>query len=203
MGDVMEGQYSLERGLVQSSATTMILGSILFLIAAFLPISFHVFPEPSPTKKIESISSDPGQWLAAQVLFSLGAVVTVIGIVLYAYGVRQGSAAWIAWVSVVLLAIGAVPWVWHVWARAADPESFAAGTLPTWPYLLYFLLTELGLAAFGTALLSSPVASWLGWLIIVTMAVLAVLTLVFRDMVPLAFYAVTLLAGATLLWPNP
>lgn len=76
----MEGQYSLERGLVQTSATTMIVGSVLFLIAAFLPISFHVFPEPSPTKKLESISSDPGQWLASQVLFSLGAVVTVIGI---------------------------------------------------------------------------------------------------------------------------
>lgn len=176
------------------SATVTIVGSILFLVAAFLPIS-RVFAQPSPVKKLEIIDADPGQWLVAQVLFALGAVVTVIGIALFAYYVRQKSFAGLIWASVALLTVGAMPWLWQVYARAVDPPWFAEGLFPMWPYLIYFLVTEVGLAVFGVALLSAPLPTWVGWVVIVSMVALTILTLVFGDMVPLVFYILTLLAG--------
>lgn len=177
--------------LIQVSATVTIVGSVLFLVAAFLPISFRVFPGPSPVKKLESINAAPGQWYAAQILFALGAVVTVIGLALFAYHVRRESFAGLVWVSVALLTVGAVPWLWQVYARAVDPGWFADGLYPMWPYLFYFLVTEAGLGVFGVALLSS----WVGWVVIGSMVLLVIPTLVFGDMVPLAFYIVTLFAG--------
>lgn len=188
----------MERGLSQISATVTVVGSVLFLVAAFLPISARVFPQPSSVKKLENINADPGQWFAAQVLFALGTVVTVVGIALYAYYVRQESFGLLVWASVALLTVGALPWLWQVYARAVDPAWFAEGSFPMWPYLFYFLVTEAGLAVFGVALLSSPLPAWVGWIVIVSMVLLAVLTLIFRDMVPLAYYVITLFAGVML-----
>ena len=180
--------------LRQVSATLTVAGSVLFLVAAFLPIS-RVFALPSPVMKLESINASPGQWLAAQLLFALGTVVTVLGIGLFAYYVRRESFAGLIWLCVALLAAGAVPWLWQVYARAVDPDSFAAGSFPMWAHLFYFLLTEVGLAVLGVALLSTPVPTWVGRVVIGGMVLLVILTLTFGDMVPLAFYIVTLLAG--------
>ncbi|WP_433003816.1 hypothetical protein [Kribbella sp. CA-294648] len=188
-GAAMQGRLN------QVGATVTIVGSILFLVAAFLPISYRVFPQPSAGKKLESINAARTEWLVAQVLFGLGAVVTVIGIGLYAYYARRAPFAGLIWSSVALLTVGVVPWLWQVYARAADPEWFAQDSFPMWPYLFYFLVTEVGLAVLGVALLSAPVPTWVGLVVIGSMVVLVVLTLIFRDMVPLAFYIVTLLAG--------
>jgi hypothetical protein len=57
-----------------------------------------------------------------------------------------------------------------------DPAWFAEG----------FIVTEVSLAVFGVALLSSPLPTWVGWIVIVSMVLLAILTLIFRDLVPLA-----------------
>lgn len=186
-------------GLNHVSAAAMILGSVLFLVAAFMPISNRVFPESSPAKKLASITASPGEWVASQILFGLGSIITVIGIALLAYHLRDGSSAWLMWAGTAVLALGLVPWVWHLWARAADPVAFAEGGLPGWPFLLSAALTEVGLAIFGVALLASPYPAWLGWVVIVGMLVLIVLTIVFGDMVPLFFYVVTLLAGVVIL----
>jgi hypothetical protein len=64
------------------SALVIILGSVLFLIAAFSPISFRVFPEPSAARKLEVMTASPTAWFVAQILFALGAMVTMIGIAL-------------------------------------------------------------------------------------------------------------------------
>jgi hypothetical protein len=192
-------EAAMELNLNRISVTVMIVGSLLFLAGAFLPVSSRVFPEPSPEKRLESISHYSGQWLAAQVLFAAGTVGTVIGVALYAYNARPESYWSTPWASVALLTAGAIPWLWQLYARASDPVWFAEGSYPMWPYLFYFLLTEVGLAFFGAALLSAPLPIWVGWVVISSMVLLAILTLIFRDMVPLAFYVVTLFAGVTML----
>ena len=52
------------------------------------------------------------------------------------------------------------------------------------------MLTEIGLAILGYALLSSDLPTWIGWMLIGSMVLLLVLTLIYRDM-PLMFYLVT------------
>ena len=73
------------------------------------------------------------------------------------------------------------------------PSQRADG--PAGPCWAYVMLTEIGLAILGYALLSSDLPSWIGWMLIAGMVLLFVLTLIYRDMPPLMFYLVTLIAG--------
>jgi hypothetical protein len=133
------------------------------------------------------------------VLFGLGALVTAIGVGLLAYALRRQPSAWLIWVSVAVLVSAAVLWLWHLYRRTVDPVAFAEGRWPRWPLLAYFMLTEIGLAILGYALLSSDLPSWIGWMLIGSMVLLFALTLIYRDMPPLMFYLVTLIAGIALL----
>jgi hypothetical protein len=51
----------------------------------------------------------------------------------------------------------------------------------------------------GVALLSTDLPPRVGWMLIISVALLFVLTLIFRDMVPLMFYLVTMVTGVMLL----
>ena len=56
------------------SAIIVIAGSILFLIAAFSPIS-RVYATPTASDRLELINLSPRAWIVSQVLFALGAIV--------------------------------------------------------------------------------------------------------------------------------
>jgi len=186
-------------GLKQVSAVVMIVGSVLFIIGSNLPISSRVFPEPDPAAKLQSITDAPGEWIAAQVLFALGPIVTAIGVALLAYHVRDRSFAPLMWTSTGLLVAGTAFWLWTVVARGADPEAFADGSLPAWPEFLFLVLTQLGLGILGVALLFSSLSAWVGWVVVVVMALTLILTLVFGDIVPFVPFVVPVLVGVVLL----
>jgi hypothetical protein len=184
----------MDIGFQRVSAIVIVVGALVFLSAAALPVSYRVFPEPAPARKLAYIEAAPTAWTVAQVLFGLGATLTFVGIALLAREVD----AWPMQASVAFLLAGLLPWIWHLYARAADPATFAAGSLPMWPLAAYFLLTEVGLAVYGIALLSSGLPPWVGWVVIGTMALVFALTLITRDMVPAVYYLVTLLTGVML-----
>lgn len=185
--------------LQRASAGTLVIGAVSFLVAAFLPVSMRVFPELLPERRLEHITAAHTQWSAGQALFGLGALVTAAGVGLLSRSVRVGPTTRLLQVSAAVLLIGAIMWVWHVYQRAVDPAAFTAGTLPSWPVMTYFVLTEVALAVYGVALLRVGLAPWVGSLVIISMAVLFALTIVFRDMVPAAYYLVTLIT-AVMLW---
>lgn len=185
--------------LQRASGITLALGALFFLVAAFLPVSMRVFPEPSPERRLEHIAAARTQWSVGQVLFGLGAIVTVAGVVLLSQDVRVGTATRLLQICAAVLLIGAVVRVRHVYQRGVDPAAFTAGALPAWPVLTYFVLTEVALGVYGVALLHIGLAAWVGWLVIVSMTLLFVLTIAFRDMVPAAYYLVTLIT-AVMLW---
>jgi hypothetical protein len=180
------------------SGILIIVGSALFLCAAFTPISFRVFPESSATRKLEVIRASPTAWAVTQTLFGLGASITAIGIGVLAFGLGRQPSVWLIWASAAVLILALVPWLWHLYRRMVDPVAFAEGRWPHWPLLAYFMLTEAGLAILGYALLRSDLPMWIGWMLIGSMVLLFVLTLIFRDMVPLMFYLATLITGIAL-----
>jgi hypothetical protein len=180
------------------SGIVIIVGSALFLCAAFTPISFRVFTEKSATRKLKVIRASPTAWSVTQILFGLGALATAIGIGLLAYALRRQPSVWLIWASMAVLVSAAVLWLWHLYRRTVDPVAFAEGRWPRWPLLAYFMLTEIGLAILGYALLSTDLP-WIGWMLIGSMVLLFVLTLIYRDMPPLMFYLVALIAGMALL----
>ena len=185
--------------LQRGSAITIAAGALLFIVAAGLPVSARVFPERSAERRLEHIAAARTMWSVGQALFGLGAVLTVAGVALLARHVPDGTTTQLLQVSTIVLLIGAALWVWHVYQRGVDPPAFTGGSLPTWPVLGYFVLTEAALVLYGWALLRIGLAAWVGWFVIASMAVLFVLTIVFRDMVPAAYYLVTLVT-AVMLW---
>jgi hypothetical protein len=184
---------------VQRVSAMLMACGVLFLAAAALPVSFRVFAEPSSARKLEVISAAPTQWTVAQVLFGVGAALPVVGVALLAFVVVDPTSRWLTLTGGAILLVALVPWFQHLQARAADPAAFAAGSLPWWQLEVYFLLTPVGVALLGFALLTSGLLpSWVGWVVIGSMALTVVLTLITRDMVPAVYYLVLLLPGAML-----
>jgi hypothetical protein len=186
-------------GIQRAAGVVLIIGSIIFIIAAFGPVS-RVFAEPDPARKLDIIEEGGTQWTISQVLFALGASVTAIGLGLAAYLLRNSPGAPLAWLGFAAVAVGAILWDWHVILRALDPAAFAHGTLPLWQFTAYTLLTTAGLAAFGVVYLRAGFPTWLGVLTIAGAAALFVLYLVFKDMPPFVYYLLTLLAGIVMFW---
>src|SRR5829696_6542156 len=110
------------------AAIILLVGSVLFLIAAFLPVS-QVFAEPSPAAKLEIIDSNRTAWTTAQVLFGLGASIAAIGLGFVAYHLRGTPGAVWAYIGFVVVILGAAFWEGHVYLRAIDPEGFVEDRL--------------------------------------------------------------------------
>ncbi len=188
--------------LLKSGSIIIMVGSVLFLIAAFSPIS-RVFGIPSPDRKLEIILSAQNQWMIAQILFALGAVVTAAGISIVAYYFRNQPFSTLLNIGAVLLFIGAFLWTWHVYLRAIDPQLFVERGIPVWYFASYTFLTQAGLVLFGIALLRTEIQNWVGWMMIGSMGLFFVLTIIFRDMPPFVYYAITLTTGVMLYRAGP
>jgi hypothetical protein len=176
------------------AAITIIVGSIFFLIAAFLPIS-RVFVTPDTAGKLEIINAAPGQWTFAQIFFALGSLVTVLGVAMLANRMSGQSVSLYMYVATGLMGVGALLWSWHVYSRAVDPAAFAAGEVPIWLFAGYSLLTMVGLALIGFALLQIGLPPWVGWLAIGSAGLFLVLGLAFGDMPPFVYYVIMLTIG--------
>jgi hypothetical protein len=99
----------MEASSERVSGILIIVGSALFLCAAFTPISSRVFtPGRSATHKLEAIRGSPTAWSVTQILFGLGALVTAIGIGVLAYGLRRQPPVWLVWTSVAILILAVV-----------------------------------------------------------------------------------------------
>jgi hypothetical protein len=181
----------------KASAVTIVVGSVLFLVAAFSPIS-RIFAMPDAAERLAIITGAPGQWVLAQLLFAIGSIVTVVGIGLLA--VRSAGQDFTIYVttSAVVMAVGALLWCWHVYLRAVEPARFTAGEIPVWLFAAYSVLTMAGLALLGTALLQTTLPTWVGRLSIGSAALFLVLALVFGDMPPFVYYVITLIIGVLL-----
>ena len=128
----------------------------------------------------------------SQILFALGALVTAAGVGLLGYRSTEAGPSFPLYAAAAVMMAGALLWSWHVYQRAATPALFTTGQLPAWPFVVYSLLTMVGLTLLGMAILQTGLASWVGWLCIGSAALFLVLALVFRDMPPFVYYLITL-----------
>lgn len=193
---------TMDLGLQRVGAAILMAGSVLFLIAAFSPIS-RVFGERSPERRLEIILGAPAQWTFSQILFGLGAVVAATGILLIAQYVRGSGGGVAGFASAGLLLAGSVLWLRHLYLRTIDPSMFTDGLLPVWLFVGYSLLTMLGIALFGWALLQTPLQNWVGWMLIGSMAFLFVVALLMGDMPPFVHYLLLIAAGVAIYRAGP
>lgn len=186
--------------ILKISGVVILIGSVCFLVAAFSPIS-RVFGLPNSKDKLAVITGDLAAWNVSQVLFSLGSIVTTLGVALLAYTLKDRPLAPLLFAAAVFLAVGAAAWSWHTYLRMKDPAAFVNGTLPGWHFVLYTLLTMAALTLVGIALLRMGFPAWTGWLLIGGSLLFLMLYIIFKDMPPFVHYllgvalAIALLRG--------
>jgi hypothetical protein len=180
------------------AAIILLVGSVLFLIAAFMPVS-QVYVAPSPAAKLEIITTNRTAWSASQVLFGLGASIASIGLGFVAYHLRGTPGAIWAYIGLVAVILGAVLWDGHVYLRAVDPEGFVEGRLIGWLFPAYALLTQTGLLAFGIAYVRADYPAWLGGITVGGAVIFFIVYLVFKDIPPFVYYVLTFIAGIRLM----
>ena len=170
-----------------------IVGSIIFLVAAFLPISMTYFPAKTVAERLEIVTTRPQGWLIAQLLFGLGGVVTAVGLGLAAS--HWEAVSWALSMGWGLFGLGAGLWAWLVYWRAKEPAGFAQNNQPNWPFPVYSFLTQAGLLLFGIGLLALELPNWIGWLLIGGAILFCLAFIIFKDVPPLVYYILTLIAG--------
>ena len=180
------------------AAIILLVGSVLFIIAAFMPVS-RVYAEPSQAAKLEIITSNRTAWSASQVLFGLGASIAAIGLGFVAHHLRGAPGAVWAYIGLAAVILGAVLWDGLVYLRAVDPEGFVEGRLVGWLFPAYTLLTQVGLLAFGVSYLRAGYPAWLGGVTVGGAIIFFIIYLVFRDIPPFVYYILTFIAGIVLM----
>ena len=180
------------------ASLVILVGSLLFLVAAFMPYT-RVFAEPDPEKKLAIIQKSSAQWDVGHVLFILSSLITALGLTLMIRSFGQSFQPFWVWLAALALVLGAVLWSWHCLERLVSPEGFVQGENTAYLFLLYSILTMAGLLVMGLFLLRTGLPAWLGWMLIGGTTLVAVLMIVFKDMPPFVYYVFTLVLGIRLL----
>lgn len=196
----------------------MVAGSATFLSGACMPIS-RVYVEGDPQRRSAILQADPGQWRTQQCLLAAGTAALPVGVVMLAHhwdtGSERGSREPVAGQrlahgAALALVAGAGLFLGHLDARSRDPEAFASGNVPMWPFRGYMGLSLAGMAALGGGLLARARAQadsgtvprdprWPGWLNVGGAGIFAAVLVATGDLPPLLVYVVELATGAALL----
>lgn len=202
----------------KAAAAVMVTGSAAFLAGAFLPVS-RVYPEREARRKLAILMASPLQWRVQQRLLAAGTAALPVGVVMLARtwdedneqaGRERRAGQEFVRGAGAAMAAGAVPFLVHLAARSRDPEAFALGRLPGWPFTSYTWLHLAGMAALGTGLLArtrstggppaGPTApQWPGWLNVGGAAVFGSALAATGDLPPLLIYGVELATGVAVI----
>jgi hypothetical protein len=175
----------------------LIAGSVIFLAGAAIGVP-GVFTESDPQQLLRMLTAHLTMWRIAQPLYGLGPIVAAVGAgYLTAAAQGRGTRALFG-ASCVALAIGALAWTCSLYLRGTRVAEFAHGSLPSWPFVTYVLLTIGGLALLGLGLLAGGFPTWLGWLILGADVLFLVGYLWLKDIPPFVFYLLLLLTGVVL-----
>ena len=175
------------------------IGSILFLISAFLPIS-RVYALPTPDKKLALINQSRKAWQVSQILFFIGALLVAIGVVVFAFSIKEKSSTIALYFAAGLLIIGLVGWSWHLYLRNLDPVAFVKGALPTWHFRLYTVFTLAAFLLIGIAISSLGFPFWGSWVIMIGAILFFVLFIIFKDLPPFTLYLLGFFLFFLLFW---
>jgi hypothetical protein len=182
----------------------LIAGALLFIIAAFMPLTIRVITSTDLQQRIETIQNEPRGWLLSNFLFGAGSVISVIGLVLvglHIQTIRNETSVTVAiYLAAALAGLAALFWVFIVYKRAVLPAQEVAGNLGinAWMFPLYTILTQIALIIVGWVLIQSGYPTWLGWGMLALAVLSLVAYLVFKDMPPFTHYILLLILGIAL-----
>lgn len=200
------------------TGTTLILGAVLFLIGAVMPLTDakgnFIYSLP-PQQWLRVIFDHPLLWQGANMLFISGVVVTILGLVMLTSLLRDAGDRAFSMLGLIAFVFGAVLWVLIVVFRLSiDPraaqEMARTAVLPDfyvplilWIHTLgviYTVLAFLALGAYGGAVLSTrALPQWMGWFALVYSLAGLGLFAYTHDVPPLLHYLLPIVIGILLL----
>jgi len=169
------------------SAIFIGVGSIIFLVSAFLPIS-KVYALPTPEMKLALINKSRRAWQVSQNLFFFGALLMTLGVIFLAFSNNENSSILALYFASGLLVLGLASWSWHLYLRTLDPVAFVKGALPAWHFKLYTVFTLAALFLIGITFLGLGFPVWGSWAIMIGSTLFFVLFIIFKDLPPFALY---------------
>jgi hypothetical protein len=171
---------------LQTPATLLLLGSIVFVAAAFLPVS-RVYMLRTAEERFALMQERSAEWHTHLAGMGGGAAIAAGGMALLP--VALGAAATApAMIAAVAVPAGTVLWLRHLHLRVTDPDGFADRTNPHWHFALYTVLMQVGLLAMALALFRLGAPTWM-WVVPAAGTGLTVLAfVVFQDVPPFAHY---------------
>lgn len=175
------------------------IGSILFLISAFLPIS-RVYALPTPEKKLALINQSRKAWQISHLLFFIGALLVSIGVVVFAFLNKSQSSTIALYFAAGLVLLGLAGWSWHLYLRNLDPIAFVKGVLPAWHFQVYTVLTLAAFLLIGIAISGLGFPFWGSWVIMIGATLFFVLFIIFKDLPPFTLYLLGFFLFFLLFW---
>lgn len=115
----------------RTSGTALSVGSLLFLVAAFLPVP-RVFVVRGAEQQVAVISADRSEWRVAQFLFGSGATIAWVGMAMLAYRLNTKMRSTFPLTAVAASGAGLAFWVAYVYLRTISPENYVHGLYPGW-----------------------------------------------------------------------
>jgi hypothetical protein len=181
----------------------LIVGSVLFFIAAFTPLTYRVIIA-DVQMRVDLILNDQATWTLLNALFGTGSVIAVVGLMLFAQHVQTISDNALVrsagFLGAVTAALGALCWVIIVYNRAVLPPQELASNLSIndWIFPAYTLLTQIALLIIGYTLVQSGYPTWLSWGMLVLAGLSILAYIVFKDMPPFVHYVLLMIMGIAL-----
>jgi hypothetical protein len=167
-------------------ATLLLLGSVVFVAGAFLPIS-RMYLLRTPEERFALMQEQSAQWHTHLAGMGGGAVIAAGGMALLPVALGAAATAPLM-IAAVAVPAGTVLWLRHLHLRVTVPEGFARRTNPHWHFVLYTVLMQVGLLALALALFRLGAHTWL-WMVPAGGTGLTVLAFVlFQDVPPFAHY---------------
>lgn len=154
--------------------------------------------ESDPEKKLEIIQAMPKMWTAEQIMFMAGALFTALAIFFLTIRMKTTSPFNLGVIASLIILIAAILWSWHAFERILSPEGFLQGNSTPHLFIIYSVLTQIGLALLGFAFLSTDFAKWIGWMFIAGGLLLFILMMATGDMPPFTYYILTLIFSISL-----
>lgn len=192
----------------RNAGILLILGSLMALIGAFMPISTKVFGEAeNAAEQTAFIEANESEWAVSSSLFGLGGLVAVAGLGLFAVYLRdtdtESNLKLATNVSFGMTLIGAVLWAIICYNRIALPASEATENLNIheWMFTIYTLFTAAAQVVLGFVLTRIGFRR-VGWGVLVLGAVSGLLFIAISDHFPLLHYVIFLPMGVVFVMPS-
>jgi hypothetical protein len=186
------------------AGVTLIAGTLLFAIYGMMPVTRHVFGTDDDLLSLRYIEENPATWDLALAMFAAGGLTAAIGLVPLARSVRRVTNRRLLGVmahgAATLAIVGAVSWVIRI---VQSPHDVPFADFSPWLLRTYEFFTPAAFIIFGVVLLLSGYPKWLGWLLMVSGAMMIAALVAVSFFVPAVYYVVFLILGVTLLTLRP